>query len=82
MEKLKKFILDYDIDITSLSEVNKDWRKIPYANTIWGATAGWAEKPIRVVFASRDSSNLLQIRRVMAVEDWRSSMIRFLPVRA
>ena len=43
MEKLKKFILDYDIDITSLSEVNKDWRKVPYDNTIWGATAGWAE---------------------------------------
>jgi hypothetical protein len=40
MEKLKKLILDYDIDITSLTEVNKDWRKVEYDNTIWGSTVG------------------------------------------
>jgi hypothetical protein len=40
---LKKLILDYDIDITSLTEVNKDWRKVEYDNTIWGSTAGWRE---------------------------------------
>jgi hypothetical protein len=43
MEKLKKLILDYDIDITSLTEVNKDWRKVEYDDTIWGSTAGWRE---------------------------------------
>ena len=36
-------ILDYDVDITLLSGVNKDWRKVSYNNTIWGATAGWKE---------------------------------------
>ena len=43
MEKLKKIILDYDIDITSLTEVNKDWRKVEYDNTIWGSTSGWRD---------------------------------------
>ena len=35
--------MDYDIDITCLTEVNKDWRKVPYDNTIWGATVDWRE---------------------------------------
>ena len=43
MEKLKKLILNYDFDIVGLTEVNKDWRKINYDDTIWGATAGWKE---------------------------------------
>ena len=43
MEKLKKLILNYNIDITALTEVNKDWRKVGYNNSIWGATKGWKE---------------------------------------
>jgi hypothetical protein len=43
MEKLKKLILDYDIDITLSTEVNKDWGKVEYNNTIWGSTVGWIE---------------------------------------
>ena len=41
MEKLKKLVIDHNVDLVSLTEVNKDWRKIEYQNTIWGATAGW-----------------------------------------
>ena len=44
MEKLKKLILDHNIDLVGLTEVNKDWRKISYPNTIWGATSGWKEQ--------------------------------------
>ena len=44
MEKLKKLILDHNIDLVGLTEVNKDWRKINYPNTIWGATSGWKEQ--------------------------------------
>ena len=43
MEKLKKLVLDFNFDIVGLTKVNKDWRKIDYDNTIWGATAGWKE---------------------------------------
>ena len=43
MEKLKKLILEQNVDITCLTEVNKDWRTIAYDNTIWGATIGWRE---------------------------------------
>ena len=41
MEKLKKLVIDHNVDLISLTEVNKDWRKIDYQNTIWGATTSW-----------------------------------------
>ena len=43
MEKLKKVILNHDVDLTALTEINKDWRNIQYEETIWGATATWRE---------------------------------------
>ena len=43
MEKLKKLILSQDFDIVGLSEINKDWRKIQYDNSIWSATQSWHE---------------------------------------
>ncbi len=43
MEKLKKLILSQDFDIIAFSEINKDWRKINYDNSIWGATQSWHE---------------------------------------
>ena len=43
MEKLKKLILNTDVDLLALSEVNKDWRKLDYDNSIWGATSSWKE---------------------------------------
>ena len=43
MEKLKKVIIDHNVDLVGLAEVNRDWRKISYENTIWGATTGWRE---------------------------------------
>ena len=43
MEKLKNLILCQEFDIVALSEVNKDWRKINYDNSIWGATQSWHE---------------------------------------
>ena len=39
----RKLILEQNVDITCLTEVNKDWRTIAYDNTIWGATTGWRE---------------------------------------
>lgn len=43
MEKLKNLILSQDFDIVALSELNKDWRKITYDNSIWGVTQSWHE---------------------------------------
>ena len=43
MESLKKLCIESDINIVGLTEVNKDWRKVPNENTIWNGTAGWKE---------------------------------------
>ena len=43
MEKLKRLILSQEFDIVGLSEINKDWRKIKYDNSIWSATQPWHE---------------------------------------
>jgi len=43
MEKLKKLVIKNDIDLVGLTEVNKDWRKLDYEHTIWGATTNWRE---------------------------------------
>ena len=43
MEKLKKLILNHNFDLVGLAEVNRDWRKLKYEHTIWGATAGWCQ---------------------------------------
>ena len=43
MEKLKSVICHYDVDLFALSEVNKDWRKVPTKNTIWEGTKNWKE---------------------------------------
>ena len=41
MEKLKKVVLNHDVDLTALTEINKDWRTVQYEDTIWGATTTW-----------------------------------------
>ena len=43
MEKLKELVCRYGVDLISLSEVNKDWRKIQTNNTIWEGTKAWQE---------------------------------------
>ena len=43
MERLKQLVLDYDVDLVCLSEVNKDWRSVNQAHTIWNGTSGWKE---------------------------------------
>jgi len=43
IEKLKKFIIEKQVDIVGLTEVNKDWRCVPTENTVWAATAPWRE---------------------------------------
>ena len=43
MEKLKKVILNHDVDLAALTEINKDWRTVQYEDTIWGATTTWSE---------------------------------------
>lgn len=40
---LKKTLLKHDIDVLGLAEVNKDWRLIPYQETMWSLTEGWFE---------------------------------------
>ena len=42
LEKLKKLLLLNTFDLAGLTEINKDWRKIPHNHSIWGATEGWA----------------------------------------
>ena len=34
MDKLKKFIIEKQVDIVGLAEVNKDWRCVPTENTV------------------------------------------------
>ena len=41
MERLKELVTGFDVDIFCLSEVNKDWRTLPYDHTIWAGTTGW-----------------------------------------
>ena len=43
MHKLKKLVLNNQIDLLSLTELNKDWRKVPYTESIWSALSGWRE---------------------------------------
>ena len=43
MEKIKKFIIQHNVDIVGLSEVNKDWRRVKQDNTIWNTTKNWRE---------------------------------------
>ena len=43
MERLKKFIIEQSVDLTCLSEVNKDWRLTKEDNTIWSGTKGWRQ---------------------------------------
>ena len=43
MEKLKKLVLENNLDLVCLTETNKDWRKIEYENIIWGTTTSWRE---------------------------------------
>ena len=41
MERLKKLITENEFDIMCLTEINKDWRLLPYQETIWAGTNGW-----------------------------------------
>jgi hypothetical protein len=43
LEKLKKLLLQNNFSYAGITEVNKDWRKIPHNHSIWGATTNWAE---------------------------------------
>ena len=43
INKLKYVLLKHDIDILGLSEINKDWRKVPYQRSLWNVTDGWFE---------------------------------------
>jgi exonuclease III len=41
--KLREALIKHNFDIVGLSEVNKDWRKIPQSDTMWNLTDGWFE---------------------------------------
>ena len=40
---MKKLVIEKNIDLIGLTEVNKDWRKLEYDDTIWGATSTWKQ---------------------------------------
>jgi len=44
IDKLKKIVNEKQIDIVSLTKVNKDWRCVPTENTVWAATSTWRER--------------------------------------
>ena len=44
LEKLKKILIENNFSYAALTEVNKDWRKTCYRNSIWGATSSWFEQ--------------------------------------
>ena len=54
MEKLKKLIIQHEVDLVGLCEVNKDWRKVEQNHTIWNATSNW--KKNRRVQTSQNST--------------------------
>ena len=43
MEKLRKLVINQDVDILGLTETNKRWSVIPEENTIWSAVNKWKE---------------------------------------
>ena len=43
MERLKEVVINHAVDIFCLTEVNKDWRLLPYDQTIWVGTSGWTK---------------------------------------
>ena len=42
-ERLKKLVIQNNVDLVCLTEVNKDWRNVENDQTIWGATATWKD---------------------------------------
>ena len=43
LEKLKNLVLTHSFDFIGLSEVNKDWRRIPSTQSIHGTMSSWTE---------------------------------------
>ena len=43
MERLKRLVINYNVDLVCLSEVNKDWRSVQQEHTIWNGTSSWCE---------------------------------------
>lgn len=43
MEKLRRLVINHDVDILGLTETNKRWSVIPEENTIWSAVNKWKE---------------------------------------
>ena len=41
MKKIKKFVIDNNVDVIGLADINKDWKQVEYENIICGATSGW-----------------------------------------
>ena len=56
MHTLKKLV--NQINILSLTELNKDWRKVLYNESIWSALSGWSENK-RIQVSTNTSSSPL-----------------------
>ena len=53
MERLKRLVVNYDIDLVCLLEVNKDWRSVQQEHTIWNGTSAWCKnRRVQVSFNS------------------------------
>ena len=43
MEKLKRLLQQHNFDYAALTELNKNWSKVPTNNNMWSATKDWRE---------------------------------------
>lgn len=43
INKIKYTMIKHDVDVLGLSEINKDWRMVPYSRSLWNITEGWFE---------------------------------------
>ena len=60
MEKLRNLLVYYDFSYAGLTEINKDWRKSSYADSIWGATDQWFENRRVQVSQNTNETTIVQ----------------------
>ena len=44
MEKLRRIVIQQEVDILALTELNKRWSKVNEENTIWNAMRRWRKE--------------------------------------
>ena len=56
MEKLRKIVVEHEVDIVALTEVNRNWTLESNKNTIWEAMKRW--KPEAQTYAAYNKHNV------------------------